>query len=159
MQPRQEEFDRLNAQWGLTAFKLSPFRIDLHAHRWGEVVRTSAEYFRNLRETVRSDYEIAFDAHAKIFEPKQAIQLGNALAPYDPLFFEEPIRPENIEAMGEVNRETACTVATGFARTPLELALGMAGTGLFASIYHPVGIAWLVRNAKNRGKALGINGV
>jgi len=109
----RDKLDALNGKWGLTAFKLSPFRIDLHAHRWGEVVRTSAEYFRKLRETVRSDYEIAFDAHAKIFEPKQAIQLGNALAPYDPLFFEEPIRPENIEAMGEVNRETACTVATG----------------------------------------------
>lgn len=109
----RDQLDALNATWGLTAFKLSPFRIDLHAYRWGEVVRTSAEYFRKLRETVRSDYEIAFDAHAKIFEPKQAIQLGNALAPYDPLFFEEPIRPENIEAMGEVNRETACTVATG----------------------------------------------
>ncbi len=53
----------------------------------------------------------------------------------------------------------ASTILTGFARTPLELALGMAGTGLFASIYHPVGIAWLVRNAKNRGKALGINGI
>jgi MFS transporter, FSR family, fosmidomycin resistance protein len=51
------------------------------------------------------------------------------------------------------------TVMTGFARTPLELALGMAATGLFASIYHPVGIAWLVRNAKQRGKALGLNGV
>jgi MFS family permease len=51
------------------------------------------------------------------------------------------------------------TVLTGFARTPLELALGMAATGLFASIYHPVGIAWLVRNARNRGKALGLNGV
>jgi MFS family permease len=51
------------------------------------------------------------------------------------------------------------TVFTGFARTPVELALGMAATGLFASIYHPVGIAWLVRNAKNRGKALGLNGV
>jgi len=51
------------------------------------------------------------------------------------------------------------TVATGFARTPFELALGMAATGLFASIYHPVGIAWLVRNAKNRGRALGINGL
>ncbi|MBL8688404.1 MAG: mandelate racemase/muconate lactonizing enzyme family protein [Rhodospirillaceae bacterium] len=109
----RDQLDALNAKWGLTAFKLSPFRVDLHAHRWGEVVRTSAEYFRKLRETVRADYEIAFDAHAKIFEPKQAIQLGNALAPYDPLFFEEPIRPENIEAMGEVNRETACTVATG----------------------------------------------
>ena len=41
----------------------------------------------------------------------------------------------------------ASTIATGFARTPFELALGMAGTGLFASISHPVGIAWLVRNA------------
>ncbi|MBM3549987.1 MAG: MFS transporter [Alphaproteobacteria bacterium] len=53
----------------------------------------------------------------------------------------------------------ASTIATGFARTPFELALGMAATGLFASIYHPVGIAWLVRNATNRGRALGINGV
>jgi galactonate dehydratase len=109
----REELDQMNQQWGLTAFKLSPYRIDIHAHRWGEVVRTSAEYFRRLRETVRSDYEIAFDAHAKIFEVGQAIQLGNALAPYDPLFFEEPIRPENIEAWGELKRGLNCTLATG----------------------------------------------
>jgi len=109
----RDQMDALNGEWGLTAFKLSPYRLDLHSHRWGEVVRTSAEYFRELRETVRSDYEIAFDAHAKIFEPKQAIQLGNALAPYDPLFFEEPIRPENVEAMAEVCRGIDCTVATG----------------------------------------------
>ena len=32
------------------------------------------------------------------------------------------------------------------------------GTG-FASIYHPVGIAWVVRHAVKRGKALGINGL
>ncbi|MCP8940566.1 mandelate racemase/muconate lactonizing enzyme family protein [Alsobacter sp. SYSU M60028] len=109
----REELDRLNEQWGLTAFKLSPYRINMHRNRWGEVVRTSAEYFRQLRETVRSDYEIAFDAHAKIFEPAQAMQLGNALAPYDPLFFEEPIRPENFEAWGELKRGLSCTLATG----------------------------------------------
>jgi galactonate dehydratase len=109
----RDQMDALNEQWGFTAFKLSPYRLDIHAHRWGEVVRTSAEYFRSLRESVRSDYEIAFDAHAKIFEPTQAIQLGNALAPYDPLFFEEPIRPENIEAWGELKRGLACTLATG----------------------------------------------
>ncbi|HEX3350069.1 MAG TPA: mandelate racemase/muconate lactonizing enzyme family protein [Acetobacteraceae bacterium] len=109
----RDAFDKLNAEYGFTAFKLSPFRIDQNAHRWGEVVRTSAEYFRALRETVRADYEIAFDAHAQIFEPIQAIQLGNALAPYDPLFYEEPIRPENIEAWGEVKRGLTCTLATG----------------------------------------------
>ena len=67
----------------------------------------------SLRETVRPDYEIAFDAHAKIFEVAQALQLGNALAPYDPLFFEEPLRPENFEAWGELKRSLACTLATG----------------------------------------------
>ncbi len=109
----REEFDRLNEEWGFTAFKLSPWRVDIHAHRWGEVVRSSAEYFRSLRETVRSDYDIAFDAHAKIFEPAAARQLGNALAPYDPLFFEEPLRPENIEMWGDLKQGLNCTLATG----------------------------------------------
>lgn len=48
---------------------------------------------------------------------------------------------------------------TGLARGPFEVALGLALIGLFASIYHPVGIAWLVRAAVNRGRALGVNGV
>jgi galactonate dehydratase len=109
----KEEFDRLNEDWGFTAFKLSPWRVDIHAHRWGEVVRSSAEYFRSLRETVRTDYDIAFDAHAKIFEPAAARQLGNALAPYDPLFFEEPLRPENIEMWGDLKQGLNCTLATG----------------------------------------------
>ena len=109
----KEEFDRLNEGYGFTAFKLSPWRIDLHANRWGEVVKASADYFRSLRETVRNDYEIAFDAHAKIFEPAAARQLGNALATFDPLFFEEPLRPENIEAWGDLKQGLNCTLATG----------------------------------------------
>ena len=109
----RDAMDALNEEWGIKAFKLSPYRIDMHRHRWGEVVRSSAEYFRQLRETVKPEYELAFDAHAKIFEPTQAVQLGNALAPYDPLFFEEPIRPENFEAWGELKRGLNCTLATG----------------------------------------------
>ncbi|HEX6957861.1 MAG TPA: MFS transporter [Ferrovibrio sp.] len=53
----------------------------------------------------------------------------------------------------------ACSVATGLANTPLTICLALAGIGLFAAIYHPVGIPWLVRNATNRGRALGINGL
>jgi MFS family permease len=53
----------------------------------------------------------------------------------------------------------AVGILTGLARTPLELALGLAAIGLFAAIYHPVGIAWLVRTSPRRGKALGWNGV
>ncbi len=51
------------------------------------------------------------------------------------------------------------SIATGLADTPLTICLGLAVIGLFGAIYHPVGIPWLVRNAVNRGRALGINGV
>jgi len=50
-------------------------------------------------------------------------------------------------------------VLTGLASGPLGLALGLSLIGLFGSIYHPVGVAWLVRNAESRGKALGWNGI
>ena len=50
-------------------------------------------------------------------------------------------------------------VMTGLASTPFGIALGLAVTGLLASIYHPVGIAWLVRNSIKTGTALGINGL
>jgi len=103
----------LREKWGFTAFKLSPYRIDLHAHPWGEVVRTSADYFSRLRELCPSELEFAFDAHAKIFEPWQAVQLGNALAPLHPLFFEEPLRPEHIPAWAELKSRLQCPLATG----------------------------------------------
>ena len=51
------------------------------------------------------------------------------------------------------------SILTGFARDPFEIAAGLTLIGVFAAIYHPVGIAWVVRIAKRRGKALGINGL
>jgi MFS family permease len=53
----------------------------------------------------------------------------------------------------------AAAVLTGLARDPLELGIGLSLIGLFGSIYHPVGMAWLVRTAVNRGRALGANGM
>jgi MFS family permease len=51
------------------------------------------------------------------------------------------------------------TILTGLARTPTELALGLTAIGMFAAIYHPVGIAMLVSNQPNLGRTLGVNGV
>jgi MFS transporter, FSR family, fosmidomycin resistance protein len=53
----------------------------------------------------------------------------------------------------------AAAIVTGLATTPFQLALGLASIGFFAAIYHPVGMAWLVRSTTNRGKALGWNGM
>jgi MFS family permease len=48
---------------------------------------------------------------------------------------------------------------TGFARGPWQIAAGLTLTGMFAAIYHPVGIAMLVAAPKNLGMALGWNGL
>ncbi len=52
----------------------------------------------------------------------------------------------------------AC-IAAGFATGPLGIVIALGALGVFSSIYHPVGTAWVVANAAARGKALGINGV
>ncbi len=50
-------------------------------------------------------------------------------------------------------------IACGLVDGPGALFLGLTAIGVFSAIYHPVGIAWVVRSAKSRGKALGVNGV
>ncbi len=51
-------------------------------------------------------------------------------------------------------------ILTGMAETPLQIGLGLFFIGVFASIYHPVGITMVVETNRERtGMALGINGV
>ncbi|CAK0775557.1 MFS transporter [uncultured Gammaproteobacteria bacterium] len=51
------------------------------------------------------------------------------------------------------------SVAAGLCDGPQALVIALAVLGLGGSIYHPVGLAWVVRNATNRGKALGYMGI
>jgi len=53
----------------------------------------------------------------------------------------------------------AAGIVCGLVDSETALFLSLTTIGIFASIYHPVGIAWLVRHAKSRGKALGVNGI
>src|SRR5689334_22632407 len=50
-------------------------------------------------------------------------------------------------------------VLTALARGPWQLAGGLALIGLFASIYHPVGIPMLVQRARRPGAVIGVNGL
>jgi MFS family permease len=50
-------------------------------------------------------------------------------------------------------------MVTGLANSPWQIFLGLGCIGLFASIYHPVGIAMLVKDQARTGRALGWNGL
>ena len=53
----------------------------------------------------------------------------------------------------------AGAIVTGLAEGPISIFWGLTLIGLFAAIYHPVGIAWIVASARKQGMSLGINGV
>ena len=48
---------------------------------------------------------------------------------------------------------------TGFAQTPLQIGIGLFAIGMFAAIYHPVGLAIVVAKWKNTGMRIAVNGV
>lgn len=51
------------------------------------------------------------------------------------------------------------SIATGFSRTPLQIAIGLFAIGTFAAIYHPVGLAIVTAKWKNTGMRIAVNGV
>jgi MFS family permease len=54
----------------------------------------------------------------------------------------------------------AFSIVAGFTDGPATLLPVLAAVGIFASVYHPVGIPWIMRVARhNPGKALAINGL
>ena len=51
------------------------------------------------------------------------------------------------------------SLLTALAAGVWQIAAGLAAIGLFASIYHPIGIAMVAEDADRVGRALGVNGV
>lgn len=51
------------------------------------------------------------------------------------------------------------SIVTGLAQTASQLTIGLSLIGLFAAIYHPVGIAWLIASSSKQGMTMGVNGL
>jgi MFS family permease len=51
------------------------------------------------------------------------------------------------------------SILTGLAQNPLQIAVGLTLIGVFAAIYHPVGLAMVVQDRDKTGMPLAINGV
>ena len=80
---------------------------------WPRVLDYVERKMRLLREGLGLDVEIALDPHAKILEPAKALDVCRAVAPFHPMFVEEPLRPENVEALAGVRAKSPVPIATG----------------------------------------------
>jgi galactonate dehydratase len=69
-------------------------------------------FMRLLREAVGLKADLLFGTHGQM-TAAGAIRLARRLEPYDPLWFEEPMPPDNPREMGKVARSTTIPIATG----------------------------------------------
>jgi galactonate dehydratase len=75
-------------------------------------VRKAAERFAALREAAGDEIDIGIDFHGAI-SPPTAKLLIRALEPYQPMFIEEPVQCQDVDAMAEIARMTHLPIATG----------------------------------------------
>lgn len=67
-----------------------------------------------IRKAVGDEMDIAVDVHGlPWFTTKDAIIIGKALEPYNLLFYEDPVPPEDIEAMARVQDNVDIPIAAG----------------------------------------------
>ena len=100
-------------RYGYTALKLSPLPPNYQAIPWNAALRAAVARVEAVRRAVGDDIDIGVDPHARIFEPARALELCTALAPLQPFFIEEPLRPENYDALAKLSQHTNVPIATG----------------------------------------------
>jgi 2-dehydro-3-deoxyphosphogalactonate aldolase len=106
-----------------------------------EALEHTEKFVGLLREAVGGKCDLLFGTHGQM-TAAGAIRLARRLEKFDPLWFEEPVPPENVEEMARVARATSIPIATGerlagkyeFARllekqaaSILQMALGRVG--------------------------------
>ena len=98
---------------GFTAVKFDPLvippaprEISLDELRYAEAV------MRSIRDAVGDKVDILVGTHGQL-NTHGAIRFARMLEPYTPLWFEEPVPPENMDEMARVAQHTSIPIATG----------------------------------------------
>jgi len=100
---------------GFTAVKFDPvlpMLPDTPVQLSLEALRTAEMVVKNVREAVGDRCDILVGTHGQMVT-SSAIRLARRLEQYDPLWFEEPVPPENRDEMARVARSTTIPIATG----------------------------------------------
>ena len=98
-------------EMGFGAVKWDPF-----GKAWMRMTRAerraAMDQIATVRETIGDDVDILIEGHGRLDVPT-AIEVGRRMAEHQPLFFEEPVPPDNLDALLEVKSRIPVPVAGG----------------------------------------------
>ncbi len=107
----RERLDFLQKRGGYGAYKSGPGGT-WRAHEPPAVIDDFVERAYLMREWVGDGVELAFDFHGKM-TPALAVEICQELKGMRPMFVEEPVPQENVEALKQVTDKVTIPIATG----------------------------------------------
>jgi L-alanine-DL-glutamate epimerase-like enolase superfamily enzyme len=100
---------------GFTALKFDPagpYTIRGGHHPSMRDIEKSVLFCKAIRDAVGTKADLLFGTHGQ-FNTAGAIRLGRRLEVFDPLWFEEPIPPDNLLEFANVAKQVRIPIATG----------------------------------------------
>lgn len=99
---------------GFRALKLDPFPPIYPSPRdiSIEEINYARKILKSIRDTVGDDVEICVGTHGQL-TTYSAIRVAKMLEEFNPLWFEEPVPPENVDEMAIVAAHTTVPIAAG----------------------------------------------
>ena len=77
-----------------------------------EKIRDAIDAVRLYREAAGNEMDLCIEIHRRL-TPTEAVQLANGIEEFHPYFYEDPILPENFDAMKYVADHISIPIATG----------------------------------------------
>lgn len=75
-------------------------------------IEDAIETVRQYREAVGDEVDLCIEIHRRM-TPAEAVVLARGIEPFHPFFYEDPILPDNFDAMGLVAEQIHIPIATG----------------------------------------------
>ncbi|MEE8336422.1 MAG: mandelate racemase/muconate lactonizing enzyme family protein [Dehalococcoidia bacterium] len=99
---------------GNTACKLDPFMPSFPLPRDFSLktIKHAAKIFQAIRDAVGDELEIGIGTHGQ-FSTAGAIRVASIFEQFNPMWFEEPVPPENVDEMARVAAHTSIPIASG----------------------------------------------
>ena len=96
---------------GYSALKFDPFGTSYLTTDYGHIEK-AVKIIESVRDAVGDKVDIIVEGHGR-FTPETAIRIAKKIEPYNPRWFEEPVPPEDLEALKMVARKTSIPIASG----------------------------------------------
>ncbi|MCK7474344.1 MAG: hypothetical protein MZV49_14065 [Rhodopseudomonas palustris] len=79
---------------------------------FSQKIKTGADHVARFREAAGDELDLCLELHRRL-DLAEAEALAREIAQYRPMFYEDPIKPDNLDSMGDLARKILVPIATG----------------------------------------------